>query len=512
LVVVSQEFFETDQKTVLERCNELPEDDRPMAILMARKRYVGHMKFVGQLFRVSLLSDKIIHYALGQLFGDTNETDGIDEDSVQCLCTLMTTIGYQLETAAAKKAEHGKLMKSHLKAIKALSENKAVSSRIRFMCKDLLEMRDHGWNARREEEKAKTIAQIHKDIELEERAKEGGQQMSGRSGGGAGGGGGGGGGARTVPVNRSGTGGGNSSSSKQAATTDDDGWATVRKPAPVGRMPAAAAAAAPSSSSAGGGKAAGGFAAFNALEQKAKEEKKEKKREKEAKEAKKQAKEAKAESKAAKAAAAAADAASAGCTLSAESFAKQAKSEVEQFLASGDAQEVSEAFKEWGLPVPADTHAGPFVHQLMDLLCSKYKDKEIAATATLLISLVNDDLLPKEGVAAGLSKFCENLEDYVVDAPKAQQWMADVISTLCVAKVLDLAWLASCGGLMAEGWKLEEFFGFSTKFAVEVLGAIAKKSDTATAKGLSEVLDLRTKAEDAAALDALLTEAGVELA
>jgi hypothetical protein len=51
---------------------------------------------------------------------------------------------------------------SYIKSIKELSEKKGLSSRIRFMCKDLLEMRENGWNARREEEKAKTIAQIHK--------------------------------------------------------------------------------------------------------------------------------------------------------------------------------------------------------------------------------------------------------------------------------------------------------------------------------------------------------------
>jgi len=46
--------------------------------------------------------------------------------------------------------------------LKELSDKEGLSSRIRFMCKDLLEMRENGWNARREEEKAKTIAQIHK--------------------------------------------------------------------------------------------------------------------------------------------------------------------------------------------------------------------------------------------------------------------------------------------------------------------------------------------------------------
>jgi len=195
----------------------------------------------------------------------------------------------------------------------------------------------------------------------------------------------------------------------------------------------------------------------------------------------------------------------------AKSFVLAAKDEVEQFLALKDEQKVVDAFKEWGTPVPADTHVSPFVHQLLDLLCTKYRDDEVDATANLLVVLINESLLPRNGVASGISKFCEDLEDYVLDVPKAQMWTIHVISTLCVAKVLDLAWLASCGGLMAEGWKLEGFSGFSTRFAVQVLGAIAMKSDVATAMALSEVLDLCTKAGNPAALDALLREAGPEI-
>jgi len=34
-----------------------------------------------------------------------------DEEKIQCLCTLMATIGYQLEQGALKKPEFGKMMK-----------------------------------------------------------------------------------------------------------------------------------------------------------------------------------------------------------------------------------------------------------------------------------------------------------------------------------------------------------------------------------------------------------------
>jgi hypothetical protein len=43
-----------------------------------------------------------------------------------------------------------------------------VNSRLRFMLRDLIELREHNWVPRRDEEKAKTIAQIHEQVAREE--------------------------------------------------------------------------------------------------------------------------------------------------------------------------------------------------------------------------------------------------------------------------------------------------------------------------------------------------------
>ena len=109
-----QAEFERDQKHVLEELSVLPEGEREEKIGLSRKRYVGHMKFVGQLFRVNLLSDKIMHCCVQDLFAKPEEGKGAwepDEEKIRCLCTLLGTIGHQLEAGAMKKPEHGKFMK-----------------------------------------------------------------------------------------------------------------------------------------------------------------------------------------------------------------------------------------------------------------------------------------------------------------------------------------------------------------------------------------------------------------
>ena len=133
-------------QTVLNEYKSLPEEVRHMAVWKARKRYIGHVKFVGQLYQVSLLNDKTMHYMLGRLLSARDGIDGVDEDSVQCFCTLMMVVENKLRTSAAKEPEHGELMKSHFKALVALSENKALSNPVRCMCKDLLEGRAKAGN------------------------------------------------------------------------------------------------------------------------------------------------------------------------------------------------------------------------------------------------------------------------------------------------------------------------------------------------------------------------------
>lgn len=53
---------------------------------------------------------------------------------------------------------------------KRKEEGPKVSNRMKYMLQDLLEMKAKGWVSRRKEETAKTIAEIHKEVEKEERA------------------------------------------------------------------------------------------------------------------------------------------------------------------------------------------------------------------------------------------------------------------------------------------------------------------------------------------------------
>jgi translation initiation factor 4G len=170
---------------------------------------------VGELYKLGMLKVKImrecIHSLLkieehdGGLRSQTGEDCEMDEEDHDALCNLFRTIGDTIDNS-----KNQPYMKVYFTKMDRLSNDKALSSRLRFMYKDLIEMRHKGWQLRREVETAKTLAEIKKDAEREERMAQMQSQQSGGGGrgrGGGGRGGGGGGGGRGYDGGRGGRGG-----------------------------------------------------------------------------------------------------------------------------------------------------------------------------------------------------------------------------------------------------------------------------------------------------------------
>ena len=57
-------------------------------------------------------------------------------------------------------------MKAYFKQLKKLENNKSLDARLRFALKDLRELREKPWVPRRKVEEAKTIQEIHDDIQV----------------------------------------------------------------------------------------------------------------------------------------------------------------------------------------------------------------------------------------------------------------------------------------------------------------------------------------------------------
>lgn len=85
----------------------------------------------------------------------------VDEENLECLCKLLTTIGKVLESKNTDLADYFKQMQQ------IANRKGKISSRIRFMLQDVIDLRENKWVPRRDDSNPKTMDQIQKEAESE---------------------------------------------------------------------------------------------------------------------------------------------------------------------------------------------------------------------------------------------------------------------------------------------------------------------------------------------------------
>ncbi|XP_066598673.1 eukaryotic translation initiation factor 4 gamma 3-like isoform X2 [Prorops nasuta] len=129
-----------------------------------RVKSVGNIRFIGELYKQGMLTAKIMHQCIQILL------DQSDEDNLECLCKLLTTIGKGLEIKNSLNEEMEALWRGYfikMQEIVSQKGQKKISSRIRFMLQDVIDLRANNWVPRRDDSNPKTIDQITKEAESE---------------------------------------------------------------------------------------------------------------------------------------------------------------------------------------------------------------------------------------------------------------------------------------------------------------------------------------------------------
>ncbi|XP_041130560.1 eukaryotic translation initiation factor 4 gamma 3-like isoform X3 [Polyodon spathula] len=162
---VDDDVFERKQKE-LEAAASSSERERLQEELKeakdkARRRSIGNIKFIGELFKLKMLTEAIMHDCVVKLLKNH------DEESLECLCRLLTTIGKDLDFEKAKPR-----MDQYFNQMEKIVKERKTSSRIRFMLQDVIDLRLHNWVSRRVDQGPKTIEQIHKEAKIEEQEEQ----------------------------------------------------------------------------------------------------------------------------------------------------------------------------------------------------------------------------------------------------------------------------------------------------------------------------------------------------
>ncbi|XP_063767486.1 eukaryotic translation initiation factor 4 gamma 3 isoform X5 [Eleginops maclovinus] len=146
----------------------------------ARRRSIGNIRFIGELFKLKMLTEAIMHDCVVKLLKNH------DEESLECLCRLLTTIGKDLDFEKAKfqcileqrslrselQADQSPRMDQYFNQMEKIVKERKTSSRIRFMLQDIIDLRLHNWVSRRADQGPKTIEQIHKEAKIEEQEEQ----------------------------------------------------------------------------------------------------------------------------------------------------------------------------------------------------------------------------------------------------------------------------------------------------------------------------------------------------
>eukprot|EP01018_Ginkgo_biloba_P035996 Gb_19612 [translate_table: standard] len=112
----------------------------------ANLRSLGNIRLIGELFKQNMLPQIVVHKCIQELLRrDENTT--LPGKNVEALCVLFKTVGKQLE----ESTNSGMIIDKYFVRLKELSTSPNLVWRIRFMVRDVLDLRQNKWIPREEE-------------------------------------------------------------------------------------------------------------------------------------------------------------------------------------------------------------------------------------------------------------------------------------------------------------------------------------------------------------------------
>ncbi|KAH9942185.1 uncharacterized protein BXZ73DRAFT_87857 [Epithele typhae] len=138
--------------------------DEYYAAQKAKRQGLGLIKFIGELFKLQMLTERIMHECIKKLLSNVENPE---EEEIESLCKLVTTVGQILDTAKARAH-----MDVYFARMKELVKSGNVNSRMVFMLQDVIELRSRQWIPRNLVAAPATLAAIHEQAAKDRAAAE----------------------------------------------------------------------------------------------------------------------------------------------------------------------------------------------------------------------------------------------------------------------------------------------------------------------------------------------------
>ncbi|KAK8743863.1 hypothetical protein OTU49_001302, partial [Cherax quadricarinatus] len=127
----------------------------------AKRKMVGNLRFIGELGKLEIIHESILHRCIQQLLEKRRRRPMVDlAEDLECLCQIMRTCGKVLDKPKAKP-----LMDQYFERVYQLSSNTELLARIRFMLQDVLDLRAANWVPRKiaQVDGPRTIRQVREE-------------------------------------------------------------------------------------------------------------------------------------------------------------------------------------------------------------------------------------------------------------------------------------------------------------------------------------------------------------
>lgn len=148
----------------------------------AKRRGLGLVRFIGHLYRLNLLTGKMMFECFRRLMKDLNNQPS--EDVLESVVELLSTVGEKFETdsfnAGPATLEGSALLDSLFGLLQQVIDGGEVSNRIKFKLLDMVELRDKNWASDKKDQGPKTITQIHEEEELARALKQANSRSNSR--------------------------------------------------------------------------------------------------------------------------------------------------------------------------------------------------------------------------------------------------------------------------------------------------------------------------------------------
>ncbi|KAF9344589.1 hypothetical protein BGX26_004147, partial [Mortierella sp. AD094] len=138
--------------------------DEYYIMMKAKRQGLGLIHFIGELFKLNMLTEKIMHECVKKLLANVKDPE---EEETEGLCKLMTTVGLQLDRPEAKNH-----MDVYFVRMTELTKNNKLPSRIRFMVQDVIDLRANKWVNRRAAAGPTTLAAVREEAARAQEEKE----------------------------------------------------------------------------------------------------------------------------------------------------------------------------------------------------------------------------------------------------------------------------------------------------------------------------------------------------